>query len=134
VGRTDRPNEDGMASHTTVAPKLKGSSEGPTRLSFRTRVATCPRMPGACGCAPASAGGAFTVEAKKGYKLKTNKAAAKRFRVTGSGKVMRRNPMKQHLLEKKSSGRKRQLSNAVVVNDADINNIIGMMPLAKITQ
>lgn len=123
-----------MATRTSARATWTSKTDGSTRLSFRSRVATCPQVAEGGARAPASAAGAVSVVSKKGYKLKTNKAAAKRFRVTGSGKVMRRNPMKQHLLEKKSAGRKRQLSNPVVVSDADINNIIGMMPLAKITQ
>ncbi|MDD3520095.1 MAG: 50S ribosomal protein L35 [Actinomycetota bacterium] len=43
-------------------------------------------------------------------KIKTNKAAAKRFRVTGSGKVMRVKAYKSHILTKKSAERKRRLS------------------------
>ncbi|MGH8403565.1 MAG: 50S ribosomal protein L35, partial [Gammaproteobacteria bacterium] len=40
-------------------------------------------------------------------KLKTNRAAAKRFRVTASGKYKRGNSHKRHILTKKSSKRKR---------------------------
>ena len=40
-------------------------------------------------------------------KQKTNKAAKKRFKVTGGGKLLRRHAMKSHNLEKKSAKRKR---------------------------
>lgn len=40
-------------------------------------------------------------------KMKTHKGTAKRFRITGSGKVMRGKAFKSHILEKKSPKRKR---------------------------
>ena len=43
-------------------------------------------------------------------KIKTHSGAKKRFKVTGSGKVMRERANKRHLLEGKSSRRKRRLS------------------------
>jgi len=46
---------------------------------------------------------------KKKYKLKTHKATAKRFKVTGSGKVMRTKGGKSHLRRRKSSRVKRSL-------------------------
>ncbi|XP_028117556.1 50S ribosomal protein L35, chloroplastic-like isoform X4 [Camellia sinensis] len=52
----------------------------------------------------------LTVVSAKGYKMKTHKASAKRFRVTGSGKIMRRRAGKQHLLGKKNTKRKLRLS------------------------
>ncbi|WVZ79189.1 hypothetical protein U9M48_026797 [Paspalum notatum var. saurae] len=50
---------------------------------------------------------------KKGYKMKTHKASAKRFRVTGRGKIVRRCAGKQHLLAKKNTKRKKRLSKMV---------------------
>ena len=61
-------------------------------------------------------------------KLKTRRAAAKRFRRSGSGKIMRRKAFKNHLLQHKSTARKSRLSQKAVVVDADIPNIEGMMP------
>ncbi|MEM8611111.1 MAG: 50S ribosomal protein L35 [Cyanobacteria bacterium P01_H01_bin.105] len=61
-------------------------------------------------------------------KLKTRRAAAKRFRRSGSGKIMRRKAFKNHLLQHKSTSRKSRLSQKAVVVDADIPNIEGMMP------
>ena len=46
---------------------------------------------------------------KKKYKLKTHKATAKRFRITGSGKIMRTKGHKSHLRRRKSKRVKRQL-------------------------
>jgi len=52
-------------------------------------------------------------------KIKTNRAAAKRFKRTGSGKFKRSKAFKQHILSKKSSKRKRNLSKAGLVDKAD---------------
>ena len=63
-------------------------------------------------------------------KLKTKKSAAKRFRVTGSGKkIMRRKAFKNHLLERKSKERtRRRLSNIALVHESDEKNVRLMMP------
>ncbi|BAZ13034.1 50S ribosomal protein L35 [Calothrix sp. NIES-4071] len=61
-------------------------------------------------------------------KLKTRKAAAKRFRATGSGKIVRRKAFKNHLLEHKSSKKKRDLSKMPVVNECDAENVRMMLP------
>ena len=52
---------------------------------------------------------------KKKYKLKTHKATAKRFKVTGSGKVMRTKGGKSHLRRRKSKRTKRKFSRMVEV-------------------
>ena len=51
-------------------------------------------------------------------KMKTHSGAKKRFRVTGSGKLMHEHPNKRHLLEVKASKRKRRLSKDTVMNPA----------------
>ena len=56
-------------------------------------------------------------------KNKTHSGAKKRFRVTGSGKIMREQANKRHLLEHKSSTRTRRLSSDQVVSDADVKRI-----------
>jgi large subunit ribosomal protein L35 len=62
-------------------------------------------------------------------KLKTRKAAAKRFRATGSGKIFRRKAFKNHMLEHKSAERKRRrLSHLNLVNEADEKNVRLMLP------
>lgn len=48
-------------------------------------------------------------------KQKTHKGAAKRFKVTAGGKVFRNNSMKNHILTKKSTKRKRKLRRATMV-------------------
>lgn len=54
-------------------------------------------------------------------KMKTHRASAKRYSVTGSGKLVRRKSGKKHLLEHKSSKRLRQISGTEVVHAADEN-------------
>jgi ribosomal protein L35 len=61
-------------------------------------------------------------------KLKTRKAAAKRFRATGSGKIRRRKAFKNHMLEHKNSTRRRRLSQLSVVDDRDADNVRLMLP------
>ena len=56
---------------------------------------------------------------KKKLKLKTRRAAVKRFKVTASGKVKRGQSMKRHILTKKASGRKRRLRGATTVSEAE---------------
>jgi len=46
--------------------------------------------------------------ARKSGKAKTRKSVAKRFKVTGTGKLLRRKQGKRHILQKKSSKRKRE--------------------------
>jgi large subunit ribosomal protein L35 len=53
-------------------------------------------------------------------KLKTRRAAAKRFKVTARGKVKRRQAGRRHLLEKKPRKRKRRLRRPTLVADADV--------------
>lgn len=60
--------------------------------------------------------------------MKTRKAAAKRFKITGSGKVMRRGAKMRHLLECKSIKAKRRLSRDRVLSDSDAKRIKVMMP------
>jgi large subunit ribosomal protein L35 len=61
-------------------------------------------------------------------KLKTRKSAAKRFKATGSGKIVRRKAFKNHLLEHKNSARRRRLSQKAVVNERDAENVRLMLP------
>ena len=52
-------------------------------------------------------------------KMKTHSGANKRFRLTGTGKVMRRRANRKHLLEHKSSTRTRRLAKEIVLSPAD---------------
>jgi large subunit ribosomal protein L35 len=56
-------------------------------------------------------------------KIKTNKAAAKRFKKTGGGKFKRSKAYKGHLLTKKSARRKRSLRKSVLVDKADTDRV-----------
>jgi large subunit ribosomal protein L35 len=56
-------------------------------------------------------------------KMKTDKGAAKRFKVTGTGKIRRRRAFKSHLLEKKSSVRTRRLGRETDVSAGDLRSI-----------
>ena len=56
-------------------------------------------------------------------KMKTHSGANKRFRLTGTGKVMRRRANRKHLLEHKPSSRTRRLKPEVVLAPADTKKI-----------
>ena len=60
-------------------------------------------------------------------KMKTNKSVAKRFKVTGSGKVKRRKAFKSHILTKKSPERKRRLRHADMCAPGDARRIKRML-------
>ncbi|HXO21343.1 MAG TPA: 50S ribosomal protein L35 [Thermoanaerobaculia bacterium] len=61
-------------------------------------------------------------------KQKTHKGAAKRFKVTAGGKVMRHQSMHSHILTSKTTKRKRHLRQAVVASPAMANTLKGMLP------
>jgi large subunit ribosomal protein L35 len=65
---------------------------------------------------------------KKAGLAKTRKAVSKRFKITGTGKVMRRRQGKRHLLENKSRKRKRSLGKGVLVAKEDAAAIKINMP------
>lgn len=56
-------------------------------------------------------------------KMKTHRGAAKRFRFTAGGKLLRRRAFKSHILEKKSPKRKRSFRKNVDVSPADIKEV-----------
>ena len=66
--------------------------------------------------------------ARAAGKAKTRKAVAKRFKTTGTGKILRRKQGKRHILQKKSSKRKRQLGSPAEVNQADVAMVRRMLP------
>jgi large subunit ribosomal protein L35 len=61
-------------------------------------------------------------------KMKTNRGAAKRFRATASGGFKRGQSHRRHILTKKSSKRKRQLSMPAAINEADQRAVRRMLP------
>jgi large subunit ribosomal protein L35 len=56
-------------------------------------------------------------------KVKTNPGAKKRFSLTGTGKIKRKHAFKSHILTKKATKRKRNLTYTGQVNKADLKNI-----------
>jgi large subunit ribosomal protein L35 len=60
-------------------------------------------------------------------KLKTRKTASKRFKITGTGKLMRRSTKMNHLMRKKGPGAKRNLSNESVLFAGDEKRIGRML-------
>lgn len=56
-------------------------------------------------------------------KMKTHSGSGKRFRLTGTGKVMRRRANRNHLLEHKPSRRTRRLWNDVVLSEPDTKKV-----------
>lgn len=56
-------------------------------------------------------------------KMKTGSSAKKRFRLTGSGKIKRKHAFKSHILTKKTTKQKRNLTKFTVVDKADEKNI-----------
>jgi large subunit ribosomal protein L35 len=61
-------------------------------------------------------------------KLKTRKAASKRYKVTGNDNFIRKHAFKGHLLMHKSNKQKRKLSQVIKVNSNDIPSIKLMLP------
>lgn len=61
-------------------------------------------------------------------KMKTNKQAARRFKITGTGKVMRTKGMKSHLRRKKSPRTKRMFDRMLEVSPADRKRIKQLLP------
>ena len=61
-------------------------------------------------------------------KIKTNRGAAKRFRVTGSGKIKRNKGFKSHLLSSKGKKRKRHLRQGTLVSAVEAKNIRKLIP------
>ncbi|MBN1898768.1 MAG: 50S ribosomal protein L35 [Spirochaetes bacterium] len=57
-------------------------------------------------------------------KIKTKKGAAKRFKVTGTGKLKRRHAYTGHLLSKKKSSRKRKLRKSAIVTGGERKSIL----------
>ncbi|MEE9275022.1 MAG: 50S ribosomal protein L35 [bacterium] len=61
-------------------------------------------------------------------KLKTNRGAAKRFKITGSGKVKRNQAHHRHILTKKTRKRKRDLRHGALVSGADLPQVRRLLP------
>jgi large subunit ribosomal protein L35 len=62
-------------------------------------------------------------------KMKTNSGAKKRFTLTGTGKIKRKHAFKSHILTKKTTKQKRNLTHAGLVDSTDLNNVKFMLCL-----
>ena len=60
-------------------------------------------------------------------KQKTNSGAKKRFVLTGSGKIKRKHAFKRHILTKKTTKQKRNLTKDGLVHATDVNNVKHML-------
>ncbi|MCD8381070.1 MAG: 50S ribosomal protein L35 [Lachnospiraceae bacterium] len=61
-------------------------------------------------------------------KLKTKRAAAKRFTATGTGKLKRAKAYKSHILTKKSTKRKRNLRKSTITDQSNVKNMKKVLP------
>lgn len=61
-------------------------------------------------------------------KIKTNRGAAKRFKTTGSGKIVRNKAFANHILTKKSTKRKRNLRKSALVHSTNLKHIARLIP------
>ena len=66
----------------------------------------------------------------KKIKRKTHRGAAKRFKVTAGGKVLRMHSGKRHLLGTKAANRMRRLKKLTKVHSSDAANVRYMLPYA----
>ncbi|KHJ38368.1 50S ribosomal protein L35 [Pedobacter glucosidilyticus] len=64
-------------------------------------------------------------------KMKTNSSAKKRFSLTGTGKIKRKSAYKSHILTKKTTKQKRNLTQTTYVNDGDMGNVKRMLCIGK---
>ena len=61
-------------------------------------------------------------------KVKTNRSAAKRFKVTGTGKLKRSKAYKRHILTKKTTKKKRELRKPVMTDATNVKNMKKILP------
>ena len=61
--------------------------------------------------------------------MKTNSSAKKRFSVTGTGKIKRKHAFKSHILTKKGTKQKRNLTHTGLVDKTDMNNVKFMLAM-----
>eukprot|EP00250_Pteridium_aquilinum_P024690 c29456_g1_i1 orf=127-519(+) len=110
-----------------AAPKLRSCFKGVSvQLQLRPTIAS--------PLSSSSQASPLPIVSHKGYKMKTHQAAAKRFRVTGGGKIVCRRAGKQHLLWKKNTKRRKRLSKMALVEKADYQNITHALPYLKVSK
>jgi large subunit ribosomal protein L35 len=63
--------------------------------------------------------------------LKTHKGAAKRFKLSATGKILRHHSGARHILTSKARKRKRRLTQVTQVSSADVRHVRAMLPYGK---
>ncbi len=61
-------------------------------------------------------------------KMKTSRSAAKRFKVTGTGKLKRNKAYKRHILTKKTTKKKRNLRKSAIMDPTNVKNMKKILP------
>lgn len=61
-------------------------------------------------------------------KMKTHRGAAKRFKITGTGKIKRKKAYKSHILTKKTTKRKRNLRKLTIIDKSDYKRVRELLP------
>lgn len=61
---------------------------------------------------------------------KTRKSVAKRFKITGTGKIVRAHAGRRHLMASKNAKRKRKFAKSAVVHDSDRDHIMACLPFS----
>lgn len=61
---------------------------------------------------------------------KTRKSVAKRFKVTGTGKVVRNHASRRHLMASKSANKKRHMAKSVLVHETDVDRVKANLPFS----
>jgi len=65
------------------------------------------------------------------YKLKTHRTAKKRFKITGTGKILRMKGLRSHLRRKKSARTKRQFDQMLPLSPSDRKRVRRLLPYSK---
>jgi len=125
------------ASFTSLSVKAKApasaslsASKGCQRVAFSRSSFTGARM--VALRTPAKQATTQTLECDA--KMKTRKAAVKRFRITKNGKVKKRHPMKQHFNAKMSRSRNLRLTADDELKDSDYKAISRMIPYGRVVK
>lgn len=63
--------------------------------------------------------------------IKTRKAAAKRVKITGTGKILRNRPGRRHLATSKTAKRRRKLDSVATVDKSDYKRILESLPFSR---
>jgi large subunit ribosomal protein L35 len=114
-----------VAAAKTLSFKANGIAAAPRLVVLQKRAPSAP-------VAAAPALDIQCADGPRGCKLKTRKSASKRFKITGSGKIMARHAGKNHFQEKKGSKRRKALKVPLQVSETHMRLIKGCLPYAGI--